>query len=90
MQELLDLYQNMGLSPAVYHYGEAAIEKLTERFAQIDRVAEYNQAKVLGAMQKNKVSATCFAGTTGYGSMRMYSIRKPHWYVLRSPAAPML
>jgi len=57
----------MGISPAVYAYGEKAIERLEERFAAIDKVAEHNQAKVLRAMQKNKVSAACFVGTTGYG-----------------------
>ncbi len=67
MTELLELYNTMGISPAVYAYGEQAIEKLTERFAQIDKIAEYNQAKVIAAMQKNRVSAACFAGTTGYG-----------------------
>ena len=67
MQELTDFYNDLGISPAVYEYGEKAIAKLNERFAEIDKVAEYNQAKVLYAMQKNRVSATCFAATTGYG-----------------------
>ena len=67
MKELLELYQQMGISPAVYAYGEEAIRTLTERFAQIDQIAELNQAKVLAAMQKNRVSAACFAATTGYG-----------------------
>ena len=67
MEELLDLYSQMGISPAVYEYGEKAISKLSERFAAIDQVAEHNQAKVLAAMQKNRVSAACFAATTGYG-----------------------
>ena len=67
MSDMLALYQEMGLSPAVYQYGEKTLGKLTERFAEIDRVAEYNQAKVLTAMQKNRVSAACFAATTGYG-----------------------
>lgn len=67
MKELLELYQQMGISPAVYAYGEEAIWTLTERFAQIDQIAELNQAKVLAAMQKNRVSAACFAATTGYG-----------------------
>ncbi len=67
MDELIDLYGTMGVSPAVYHYGEQALEKLTERFTQIDKIAELNQAKVLSAMQKNRVSAACFAATTGYG-----------------------
>ncbi len=67
MEQLLELYSSMGISPAVYQYGEAAIEKLKERFDAIDKVAEYNQAKVLAAMQKNHVSASCFAASTGYG-----------------------
>ena len=67
MTELLELYGSMGISPAVYAYGEQTIEKLKERFEAIDKIAEHNQAKVLSAMQKNKVSAACFAATTGYG-----------------------
>jgi len=67
MEKLLELYNEMGVSPAVYAYGERAIAKLQERFDQIDKIAEYNQAKVLSAMQNNRVSAACFAATSGYG-----------------------
>ena len=67
MEQLLELYQTMGISPAVYAYGEKALERLKDRFDAIDQVAEYNQAKVVHAMQKNRVSAACFAATTGYG-----------------------
>jgi len=67
MEELLDLYQSMGISQGVYLYGESKLDKLKDRFAKIDAIAEYNQAKVLSAMQKNRVSASCFAATTGYG-----------------------
>ena len=67
MNELVELYNTMGVSPAVYQYGEETIEKLKARFDAIDKIAEYNQAKVLSAMQKNRVSAACFAATTGYG-----------------------
>ncbi len=67
MEKLLELYETMGISPAVYAYGEAALEHLKDRFAAIDKVAEYNQAKVIAAMQKHHVSAACFAATTGYG-----------------------
>lgn len=67
MEQLLELYETMGVSPAVYAYGEKALEKLRDRFDAIDKIAEYNQAKVIAAMQKNRVSAACFAGTTGYG-----------------------
>mgnify|MGYP003297682058 CR=1 FL=1 len=67
MEELLDLYQSMGISRGVYQYGESKLEALKDRFAQIDAIAELNQAKVISAMQKNRVSASCFAATTGYG-----------------------
>ena len=67
MEQLTQMYQAMGISPAVYEYGEKTLEKIKDRFAAIDQVAEYNQAKVLAAMQKNRVSAACFAATTGYG-----------------------
>ena len=67
MMELSEQYQAMGISPTVYEYGQRALERLTQRFAEIDRIAEYNQAKVIAAMQKNHVSAACFAATTGYG-----------------------
>ena len=67
MEELLELYNEMGISPGVYAYGEKVLEKLKDRFAEIDKVAEHNQAKVIAAMQKNRVSAACFAATTGYG-----------------------
>lgn len=67
MDEMIQLYSQMGISDAVYQYGQKVIKNLEARFADIDRVAEYNQAKVLTAMQKNRVSAACFAATTGYG-----------------------
>ena len=67
MEQLVEFYNEIGISPAVYQYGEKALERLRPRFEEIDKIAEYNQAKVLCAMQKNKVSAACFAATTGYG-----------------------
>ncbi len=67
MDELYSLYGRMGLSRGVYDYGEKTLSALKERFTAIDEIAEYNQAKVIAAMQKNRVSAPCFAGSTGYG-----------------------
>ena len=67
MEELLQIYNSMGISPAVYEYGQKALANLNERFEYIDKIAEHNQAKVIAAMQKNRVSAACFAATTGYG-----------------------
>ena len=61
------MYESLGVSRAVYEYGEMILDGLRPRFEAIDRTAEYNQTKVLAAMQKNKLSAGCFAATTGYG-----------------------
>ena len=65
--ELVQMYESLGLSRAVYEYGEQVLASLESRFAAVDQVAEYNQAKVIRAMQENRVDATCFAATTGYG-----------------------
>lgn len=61
------MYGMLGISPEVEAFGNEILKDLKERFEQIDAVAEYNQAKVLKAMQAERVDATCFAGSTGYG-----------------------
>ena len=61
------MYESVGIASQVYEFGENILESLRPRFDAIDRVAEHNQLKVLQAMQKNKISAACFAATTGYG-----------------------
>ena len=67
MEELLSIYSEMGISPAVYAYADKVLDHIKDRFAAIDKIAEYNQAKVLRAFHKNRIAATCFAATTGYG-----------------------
>ena len=62
-----EMYRQLGVSEAVYDFGEKILGDLSDRFREIDAVAEYNQCKVLSAMQKNRVNATHFAATTGYG-----------------------
>jgi cystathionine beta-lyase family protein involved in aluminum resistance len=64
---LQEIYGRLGISKAVYKYGESIQDALQNRFSEIDGIAEYNQNKVLLAMQKNRVNATHFAATTGYG-----------------------
>ena len=61
------LYESLGISKEVYEYGESILEALKERFAAIDETAEYNQLKVIAAMQKSHVSAECFNASSGYG-----------------------
>lgn len=64
---IMNAYKELGISDEVYSFGEKIIEELKERFAKIDKIAEYNQCKVLSAMKKNRVDAACFAASTGYG-----------------------
>ena len=61
------MYEQLGISSQVYEFGREIEESLKERFEEFDRVAEYNQMKVLLAMQKNRVSEECFGASSGYG-----------------------
>lgn len=61
------IFQSLGISKEVYEYGEVILKELKQRFEEIDERAEYNQLKVLKAMQDNQVSEACLLGTTGYG-----------------------
>ena len=67
MNEMKEMYLRMGISEEVYQYAREVLSGLKERFETIDQVAEYNQLKVLQAMQKHQVSEACLLGTTGYG-----------------------
>ncbi|MGX8703861.1 MAG: methionine gamma-lyase family protein, partial [bacterium] len=61
------MYKQFGITENVLVFGEKIIEGLSERFAKIDETAEYNQLKVLHAMQECRVSEACLGTTTGYG-----------------------
>ena len=61
------MYSTLGISKEVFAFGTKIEEELKERFAKIDEIAEYNQLKVIHAMQASKVSEACLYGTTGYG-----------------------
>ncbi len=65
--EMKQMYREMGISEKVWAYGERILQELEARFKQIDENAEYNQLKVLHAMQEARVSEACLLGTTGYG-----------------------
>ncbi len=67
MNNLYDIYAPLGISQEVFDYGQKILESLKEEFTQYDNMAEYNQQKVIAAMQKNRVSAECLSGSTGYG-----------------------
>ena len=67
MTQLRDQYARFGISEQAARFGEEILSSLTERFRKIDETAEYNQLKVIHAMQACKVSEACLLGTTGYG-----------------------
>ena len=62
-----EMYRNLGISDKIYDYSNDILEGLKERFDNIDKNAEYNQLKVIDAMQKNRVAEMHLSGTTGYG-----------------------
>lgn len=64
---LKEIYKSMGIKEDTFDFGEAILDSLKERFEKIDKVAEYNQLRVLDAFRKNHVSEACMLGTTGYG-----------------------
>ena len=66
-EEIQQIYSGLGIGREVLEFGARIEKKLTDRFLAIDRRAEYNQLKVIGGMQKNRVSDIHFAATTGYG-----------------------
>lgn len=65
--ELDAMYESLGITPAVQKFCTEIEAQLKERFEAIDETAEYNQMKVLKAMQDARVSDIHFAATTGYG-----------------------
>lgn len=64
---LYSMYEQMGFSENVCKYAFEIEESLKERFEKIDKIAEFNQLKVLKAMQDNKLSDAHFGMATGYG-----------------------
>ena len=65
--EMDAMYEQLGIERKVLEFGKEIEGLLSERFAAIDETAEYNQLKVIKAMQDNRVSDIHFAATTGYG-----------------------
>ncbi|MDD7402739.1 MAG: methionine gamma-lyase family protein [Butyribacter sp.] len=67
MESLKEMYLSAGIDEEVYDFCDEIQKGLKERFERIDETAEYNQMKVIRAMENQKVSAGCFESTTGYG-----------------------
>ncbi len=65
--DIYGIYQELGIDSKVFDYCQQVEEKLMPRFFEIDRIAEFNQAKVLHSMQKHHLSAAHLNPSTGYG-----------------------
>lgn len=59
--------EQLGIDQDVFEYGQQILSGLKDRFEEIDKNAEYNQMKVISAMQKNKVAEMHLSGSSGYG-----------------------
>jgi cystathionine beta-lyase family protein involved in aluminum resistance len=66
-EELFQSYKAMGIDQKVLDFSIETENQLLERFRKLDDIAEFNQLKILKAMQDNRVSDIHFAATTGYG-----------------------
>lgn len=61
------IYRQFGITDKVLDYAGPVLEKLSERFRQIDETAEYNQLRIIKAMQEAHIGEANLKGTTGYG-----------------------
>ena len=71
---LNQMYRQLGIGEDVLDFGEQVLSELRARFDEIDANAEYNQLKVVHAMQKNRVDATCFAASQIFSRKAVISV----------------
>lgn len=62
-----EMYRSMGIEEQVYTFCQQIADSLKERFEGVDQVAEYNQLKVVHAMQECRASEACLYASSGYG-----------------------
>ena len=61
------LYEKFGIAPSTASLIESCESQCTEEFAELDRICEFNQYKVLSAFQKERIADMHFGWNTGYG-----------------------
>lgn len=61
------MYSELGISKQVLDFCTEIEERLQDRFKEFDEKAEYNQLKVIKAMQEARVSDVHFSASSGYG-----------------------
>ena len=100
LKNLYEIYEKLGISRQRWILPLRRSE-LQERFQEIDVLRNIIKRKFFMQCRKNKVNATCFAATTGYGYndfgrerlrtfMRIALEAKLLWYVRKQHAARML
>ena len=66
-ETMSELYAGLGISRQVLDFADPILKELMPRFEEIDRIAEYNQLRVIRAMQESHIGEASLKGTTGYG-----------------------
>ncbi len=66
-ETMSELYAGLGISRQVLDFADPILKELMPRFEEIDRIAEYNQLRVIRAMQEAHIGEASLKGTTGYG-----------------------
>lgn len=61
------LIKNFDISKEVINYVKHQEKRIVDKFYQLDKIKEYNQYKIINAMQESRLSSTDFNWTTGYG-----------------------
>lgn len=61
------LCKQFGIDKAIIDYVLKKEKQIKDKFKLIDEIKEYNQYKVINAMQDSRLSSTDFNWTTGYG-----------------------
>ncbi len=62
-----EAYAALGISGKVLSFAAPILESLQPRFEAIDQMAEYNQLRIIRAMQEAHIGEASLKGTTGYG-----------------------
>ena len=89
MTPINTIYSEMGIRETVLSFGNTIEKDLKKRFEKIDKIAEYNQLKVVKAMQDNRVSAGCFnyASCYGYDDQGRDSLEKVYASIFHTESA---
>ncbi len=60
-------FENLGISEHVMDFAQPILDSLKDRFEALDAMAEYNQLRIIKAMQESHIGEANLKGTTGYG-----------------------